>query len=396
VRWALIALAVALAAWLLWQFVLHPAKKPPRAPPPTPVSVAKVTSGDMNVVLHGIGTVTPTATITVQTQISGQLLKVGFKEGQIVRKGQLLDLVDPRPSEAALAQAQGQLVHDQGLLGEAKMDLARFQTLAAQNSIARQTFEDQQYIVKQNEGTVLTDEATIRTDQLNIAYCHIQAPVTGRVGLRLVDAGNYVQAGAATGLVVVTQLQPITVVFVLPEDAIPAIAQQMRQDPNLAVAAWDRENTKQIAHGRLLTIDNTVDTTTGTVKLRASFANDDLALFPNEFVNARLRLTTLQNVTQVPSQAVQRGAPGTFVYVVKPDNTVAVQVIKTGVTDGDKTQVLSGLSAGQTVVVDGVDQLHPGAKIRPTAAHQVPRATPNNGPGAAPGQESQASASAGA
>jgi membrane fusion protein, multidrug efflux system len=380
---------VLLAAWLLWAFVLHPKKKKPAAPAPTPVSVAQVTLGDMNVILQGIGTVTPTATITVQTQISGQILNVGFKEGQVVHKGQLLDLIDPRPYEAALQQAEGTLRHDQGLLGEARMNLARYATLVKQDSIARQTEEDQAYVVTQDEGTVITDEGTIRTDKLNIAYCHITAPVTGRVGLRLVDAGNYVQAGSSTGLVVLTELQPITLVFVLPEDDIPSITRQLQANPNLDVGAWDRQNTRQIARGRLLTIDNTVDTTTGTVKLRASFPNDDLTLFPNEFVNARLRLQTLRNVVEVPSRALQLGAPGAFVYVVKPGNTVAVQVVKTGVTDGDNVQVLSGLSAGQTVVVDGVDQLHPGARIRPSPAARVAPSTPNNGPGAAPGQESQ-------
>jgi multidrug efflux system membrane fusion protein len=386
-RWLLFALAVVLIGWLLWTFVLHPKKPPAPAPRPVPVSVAKVTSGDMHVVLRGIGTVTPAATITVQTQISGLLMKVGFKEGQLVHKGQLLDLIDPRPYEIALAQAEGTLKHDQGLLAEARVDLARYQVLAAQNSIARQTAEDQQFVVDQDEGTVLTDEATVRSDKLNIAYCHITAPVTGRVGLRLVDAGNYVQAGSSTGLAVVTQLQPITVIFVLPEDAIPAVAQQLGADPNLVVAAWDRQNSKEIARGRLLTIDNTVDTTTGTVKLRASFPNTDFALFPNEFVNGRLLLKTLQNVTEVPARAIQRGAPGTFVYLVKPDDTVAVQVIRTGVADGDKVQVLAGLTAGQTVVVDGVDQLHPGAKVRAGPAGRVHAPTPNNGPGAAPGEE---------
>jgi multidrug efflux system membrane fusion protein len=387
-RWLLVALVVLVLAVVLWRLVAG--RKPPTpAPPPTPVGVSRVTRGDMAVELRGIGTVTPTQTITVQSQISGYLFKVAFKEGQIVRKGQLLDLIDPRPYENALAQAEGTLVHDTGLLEQAKVNLQRFQLLGRQDSIAQQTVADQAFLVQQLEGTVMTDRATIRQDKLNIAYCHISAPVTGRVGLRLVDAGNYIQAGAATALVVITQLQPITVIFVLPESDVPAVTEQLATGAPLQVSAWDRESARELARGTLLTIDNTIDTTTGAVKLRASFPNERLALFPNQFVNARLTLQTLRGATIVSSRAVQHGAPGTFVYLLRPNGTVHVQVIRTGVAQGDEMQVLSGLTPGETVVTDGVDRLREGARVRVVPEARIGAAPTNNGPGAPPGEQPQ-------
>jgi multidrug efflux system membrane fusion protein len=353
-----------------------------------PVGVAKIGRGNMQVVLTGLGTVTPLATITVQTQISGQLMAVGYKEGQMVKKGDLLAQIDPRPYDITLQSAEGTLAHDEGLLAQAKSDLARYIMLAKRNSIATQTVTDQQFLVQQDEGTVQVDQAAVNSAKLNLAYCRITSPVNGRVGLRLVDPGNYVQTSSATGLVVVTQLDPISVVFVLPEDNIPAVAQQMHdQAQPLTVTAYDRTNTNVLATGTLMTVDNTVDTTTGTVKLRASFPNANFALFPNQFVNAQLLLSTLSNVVRAPTAAVQHGAPGTFVYLVKPDGTVGVQVIKAGVTDGEYVQVLSGLNAGDQVVVDGADRLKDGAKVRvqPDASDQA--ATPNTGPGAPPGEQ---------
>lgn len=387
-RWLLAALVVLVAAVLLWRLIFGH-RKPTPAPPPTPVGVAKVTRGDMSVELRGIGTATPVATVTVNSQVNGVLFKVGFKEGQIVRRGQLLDLIDPRPFEYALGQAQGQLVHDTGLLEQAKVDLQRFLILGRQDSIAQQTLADQEFLVRQLEGTVMTDRAAVGNAKLNLAYAHVEAPVTGRVGLRLVDAGNYIQAGAATALVVITQLQPITVIFVLPEDDIPAVAQQLAAGARLPVSVWNRDNSREIARGTLLTVDNTIDTTTGAVKLRASFPNQDFALFPNAFVNARLKLRTLQGVTIVSSRAVQHGAPGTFVYRVRPNHTVGLQVIKTGVSQGDEVQVLSGLSPGDTVVTDGVDRLRDGARVRVVPERQIPAAPTNNGPGAPPGEQPQ-------
>jgi multidrug efflux system membrane fusion protein len=383
----LAALGLVLLGWRLFGPKGGSASRHGTAEPAQPVGVAKVDTGDMRVVLTGLGTVTPMATITVQTQISGQLMYVGFREGQMVRKGDLLAQIDPRPYEISLQQAEGTLAHDTGLLEQARSDLARYMTLSKKNSIAQQTVTDQEFLVQQDQGTVTEDQASVASSKLNLIYCRITSPVTGRVGLRLVDPGNYVQTSSSTGLVVVTQLQPISVIFVLPEDNIPAVAQEMNAGTALAVGAYDRTDATLIESGSLMTIDNTVDTTTGTVKLRASFPNTDSTLFPNQFVNARLLLKTLDHVTRVPTAAVQHGAPGIFVYLVKGDGTVGVQVIKTGVTDGDDVEVTDGLKPGDTVVVDGADRLKDGAKVRVTAGATDATANPNNGPGAPPGEQ---------
>lgn len=385
---AIILAALLVAALLIWHFVF-PARQAKSYVPSVPVGVSKITTGDMPVQLMGLGTVTPVATVTVQTQINGQLTAVGYKEGQIVQKGAFLAQIDPRPYEIALQQAQGTLAHDTGLLNQAKSDLARYQALDRVNAIAKQTVTDQEFLVQQDQGLVIEDQASVNTQKLNLIYCHITAPVTGRAGLRLVDPGNYVQTSSATGLVVLTQLQPITVIFVLPEDQIQAVSQQMRAGAKLQVVAFDRDQQQVIAQGVLTTIDNSVDTTTGTVKLRASFPNENLALFPNEFVNAQLLLRTLKNVTEVPVRAVQTGAPGTFVYLVQPNRTAHVQVIKTGVTDGDLTQVISGLKPGDTVVTDGAGLLREGSKLRVTQNGNAQAVQVNNGPGAPPGRQPQ-------
>ena len=385
---AIILAALLVAALLIWHFVF-PARQAKSYVPSVPVGVSKITTGDMPVQLMGLGTVTPVATVTVQTQINGQLTAVGYKEGQIVQKGAFLAQIDPRPYEIALQQAQGTLAHDTGLLNQAKSDLARYQALDRVNAIAKQTVTDQEFLVQQDQGLVIEDQASVNTQKLNLVYCHITAPVTGRAGLRLVDPGNYVQTSSATGLVVLTQLQPITVIFVLPEDQIQAVSQQMRAGAKLQVVAFDRDQQQVIAQGVLTTIDNSVDTTTGTVKLRASFPNENLALFPNEFVNAQLLLRTLKNVTEVPVRAVQTGAPGTFVYLVQPNRTAHVQVIKTGVTDGDLTQVISGLKPGDTVVTDGAGLLREGSKLRVTQNGNAQAVQVNNGPGAPPGRQPQ-------
>lgn len=396
VRWGFVALVLLILAWIAWH-VFWPAKPAKTPTAAVPVGVAPVTTGDMHVTLQSLGTVTPTATITVQTQISGQLMYVGFKEGQLVSKGQLLAQIDPRPYQAALAQAEGALTHDLGLLNQAQSDLDRYLILDKQNSIAKQVVADQQFLVRQDQGTVMEDRANIQTAKLNLVYCHIVSPVSGRAGLRLVDPGNYVQASGSTGLVVVTELQPITAIFVLPESDIPALQAQMQGGARLPVAAYDQGNAKQIAEGELTTLDNTVDTTTGTVKLRASFPNTDLALFPNEFVNARLLLQTLSKATEVPVAAVQYGAPGSFVYVLNANNTVSVRVIKTGVTDGDNIQVLSGLTPGEKVVTDGVSLLRDGAHVRlQTAGAGKHQGATNTGPGAPPGEQSQGAGGASA
>jgi multidrug efflux system membrane fusion protein len=386
--WLIGLLLLLLAGLVAWR-VLGPSKSSSRrgragnpADAAQPVGVAKIGTGDMQIVLTGLGTVTPLATITVQTQINGQLMSVGFQEGQLVRKGDFLAQIDPRPYQVTLEQAQGAYAHDTALLGQAKSDLARYIALNRQDSIAKQQVTDQQFLVQQDQGLVMEDQSSIDSARLNLTYCRITAPVSGRVGLRLVDPGNYIQTGSATGLVVITQLQPISVVFVLPEDNIPAIAQETQAGHTLGVGAYDRTNATVIAQGSLITVDNTVDTTTGTVKLRAGFANADNALFPNQFVNARLLLKTIPGAIEAPTAAVQHGAPGSFVYLVKPDGTVGVQVVKTGITDGDNLQILSGVKPGDEVVVDGTDRLKDGAKIRvqPEAAANAAAAPADNAP----------------
>ena len=306
------------------------------------VGAATIGQGDIRVVVNALGTVTPIATVTVQTQINGQLMEVGFKEGQLVKKGDFLAQVDPRPYQLLQAQYEGQLAHDQGLLAQAKVDLVRYQKLAEQNSIARQQYEDQIYIVQQYEGTVKLDQAQIDQQKLNVIYCHIVSPVTGRVGLRLVDPGNYVQTTNSTGLAVVTQMQPITVIFPIPEDDLPDIVPQLNAGAIFEVAAYDRANVKLLSTGRVIALDSQIDTTTGTVKVRAQFDNPNYALFPNQFVNAQLLVKTLHDVVVVPTAAVQRGAPGTYVYVINPDSTVSVRPIKIGPTDGPMAAVTSG------------------------------------------------------
>ena len=303
------------------------------------VGIATIGKGDIRVVVNALGTVTPIATVTVQTQINGQLMEVGFTEGQLVQKGDFLAQIDPRPYQLQEAQFEGQLAHDQGLLAQAQVDLARYQKLAEQNSIARQQYEDQIYIVQQYQGTVKLDQAQVDQQKLNVIYCRIMSPVTGRVGLRLVDPGNYVQTSNSTGLAVVTQLQPITVIFPIPEDDLPDIVPQLSAGAIFQVAAYDRANVKLLATGRVIALDSQIDTTTGTVKVRAQFDNPDYALFPNQFVNAQLLIKTLHDVVVVPTAAIQRGAPGTYVYVLNADSTVSVRPINIGPTDGPMAAV---------------------------------------------------------
>jgi membrane fusion protein, multidrug efflux system len=348
------------------QYATQPAPTAQRTVPqgaPQSVGAATIAAGDIRVIVNALGTVTPIATVTVQTQINGQFLEVGFTEGQTVKKGDFLAQIDPRPYQLLQAQFEGQLAHDQGVLAQSQIDLTRYQKLAEQNSIARQQYEDQVYIVQQNQGTVKLDQAQIDQQKLNIIYCRIVSPVTGRVGLRLVDPGNYIQTTNATGIAVVTQMQPITVIFPIPEDDLPDILPQLNAGTPLQVFAYDRANVKQLATGRVMALDSQIDTTTGTVKVRAQFDNADNALFPNQFVNAQLLVKTLHNVVTVPTAAIQRGAPGTYVYVINSDNTVSVRPIKAGPTDGPTAAVDSGLSVGERVVVDGTDRLREGARV---------------------------------
>jgi multidrug efflux system membrane fusion protein len=354
-----------------------------------PVGIATIGRGDIRVRIPALGAVTPLTTVTVIPQISGTLMSVGFQEGQLVRKGQFLAQIDPRPYEALLEQYRAQLAHDEALLKEAQMDLGRYQTLSEQKSIARQTYEDQVWIVKQDEGTVAADQAQIKTQQLNLTYCHLVAPSDGRVGLRLVDPGNYVTAGMSTGLVVLALLRPISVIFTVPEDNLPRILERMHGDTKLTVTAFDRANVTQLAEGVVTSIDNEVDSTTGTVKMRASFDNADDHLFPSQFVNISMLLDTLHDVVTVPIAAVQRGAPGTYVYLLNPDDTVSVHPIRLGTEDGGFYEVASGLAPGDRVVTDGADRLRDGAHVRipgesPAAAGPPPIARP---PGRAGGSE---------
>jgi len=361
----LILLAIGAAAWYLTPNATQTGRAGRFNPnAPMPVVGKAAATGDMPVVLTGLGTVTPLATVTVKTQINGYLAKIDFQEGQMVKPGDLLAEIDSRPYEVALEQAEGTLARDQASLADARLDLARYQKLVAQDSIAEQQRDTQAALVKQDEGTVKFDQGQVDSAKLNLTYCHVVAPVAGRVGLRQVDQGNYVTSGDTNGIVVVTTLQPITVVFTLPEDSIPPLMQQLHQGVKLPVAAWDRAHVHKLADGTLVSVDNQIDTTTGTFKLKAIFPNADETLFPNQFVNAELLLTTEKNAILVPQSAVQRGAPGTFVYLIDPaSDTVSVRTVTLGAGDANNVVIEKGIVAGDMVVIDGADKLKDGAKI---------------------------------
>ncbi len=343
----------------------------------TPMSIVPevVGKGDIGINLNALGTVTSLATVTIRTQISGYLMKVDFKEGDEVKKGDLLAQIDSRPYEAVLAQAKGQLARDEAMLKGAQVDLARYQGLAAQNAVPHQTLDTQIALVAQNQGTVEADRAAVKSAEVNLQYCRIVSPLDGRVGLRLVDQGNYVTPGDANGLVVITQLKPISVLFPVPEDNLQAISKRMRAGAVLPAAAYDRSAATKIADGALQTFDSQIDPTTGTIKLRAQFSNEDEALYPNQFVNVRLLLDTHKDVTTISTAGVQRGVPGTFVYLVNADSTVSVRPVKLGVTDGDRVEVVSGLTPGDRIVIDGADKLRDGAKI--TVRSEAPAKAPD-------------------
>jgi multidrug efflux system membrane fusion protein len=327
-----------------------------------PISTTTATKGSIGVYINALGTVTPVYTATITSRVDGQINSVNYREGQMVHKGDILLQIDPRPYQAALTQGEGTLAHDQALLAEARIDFNRYQEAFNRNAIAKQQLDDQEQTVKQFEGSVKNDQGTVAAATTNVDYTTIRAPIDGRVGLRLVDPGNIVTAGSTTALVVITQLQPITVIFSVAEDYLPQIQKQMRAGHKLAVDALDRDQLTKLASGSLLTLDNQIDTSTGTVKLKAIFENGDLALFPNQFVNARLLVDTQLDATLVNAAAIQRNAQNAFVYLIKPDQTAAVQTVTVGTTDGN-TSAVTGINPGDVVALTGFDKLQDGAKV---------------------------------
>jgi membrane fusion protein, multidrug efflux system len=385
---------VAIGAWLIWRPSSGDAAKPQgtdatqggkgagkagkggAAGGPQPVAVAVSRIGDVNIVQTGLGTVTAIRTVTVKPRVDGQLQSVTFNEGQIMEEGALLAQIDPVPFQVALAQVEGQLARDVATLNNARLDLERYRTLLAQDSIAAQQVDQQASLVKQLEGTVKIDQAQLDNAKLQLSYTRITAPVAGRIGLRLVDPGNQVHNGDVNGIAVITQLAPITVLFTIPQDTLPRIMQRLKVGDKPPVEAWDREQKNLLASGTLLTVDNQIDVTTGTVKLKAQFANADGKLFPNQFVNVRMVVDTLKGVVVVPTAAVQRNSQGPVVYVVKDDSTVTVRQVQTGPTEGANTAITSGLQAGERVITDGVDRIRDGAKVEvmaPPGAARGPR-----------------------
>jgi multidrug efflux system membrane fusion protein len=327
--------------------------------------------------LTELGTVSPIATVTVQPQLSGYLTEVGYREGEDVTKGQFLAQIDPRQYEIDLQQTQAQLLKDQALLAQARSDLARYHQLRAQKAIAEQIVTDQEFTVQQDEAQVKTDQANIALYRLDLGYCHITAPVAGRVGLRLVDPGNYVTASSSTGIVVITTMKPTTVEFTVAQNDLDKVIERFNSGVKLPVTAYSSDNTRQIATGTLYAISNQMATSTGTVTLRATFPNDDEALFPSEFVNVQLLVNTLNQAVLVPTPAVLSGAPGDYVYLANTDHMVSVRKVTLGPSDGKNTAILSGLSVGDTVVIDGTDRLSDGAKISIAGAGAAAGAAPS-------------------
>ena len=354
-------------------------KEETKARPVIPITITSATAkiGDIGVYQEAIGTVTPVYTASIFSQVTGVVVAVHYREGQIVKTGDPLVDIDARPYEANLLQAKGALERDENLLAQSQMDLKRYQDAWARNAVAKQILDDQAKLVLQNEGTVKNDQGTLAFDQVQVDYCHITAPIPGRVGLRLVDPGNLMTAGASTStnpLVVITQIQPITVIFTIPEDSLDGVQAQLRKGATLAVDVYDRAAQKKLASGKLLALDNQIDTTTGTVKVRASFSNDDFALFPNQFVNTRLLVQTLQGVTLIPSAAIQQNGPTSFVYVIQ-NNVVHLRNIKPGVTDNGQTQV-EGINPGDVVADSSFDKLQDNAKVA-LASSKSPAAPEN-------------------
>jgi membrane fusion protein, multidrug efflux system len=375
---SLIGLAVLLCLWLIISAFLRPKKKA-APPPPIPVAESQIKTGSIDVYLDELGTVTPVYTVTVASRVVGELTEVRYKEGQLVKKNELLAVVDPRPYEAVLLQSQGQLSRDQAALKNARIDLVRYQNSFKEHAIPQQLLATQEALVEQDEGTVKLDQGNLAAAQVNVDYTRILSPIDGRVGLRLVDPGNIVPANGTTGIATIAQLQPITVIFTLAEDSLSQVVEQTSAGTTLAVKALDRTKQHQLADGTLLTIDNQINTTTGTVRARATFPNTHNELFPNQFVNVRLLVKTLTDVTLVPEAAIQRTNDAAYVYVIQPDSTVKQQSIKIVATEGE-VSAATGVEVGQQVVTDGFDRLQSGSKVtirKPGAKG----ATGNNGGG---------------
>jgi multidrug efflux system membrane fusion protein len=387
-RWIVILVLLVLAgiAWWNWHGAAPKPSAAGRNAAPMSIVPQVVGKGDIGINLNALGTVTSLATVTIRTQISGYMIKIVFTEGQEVKKGDLIAEIDARPYEAALAQMRGQLARDEALLKGAQVDLARYQGLAAQNAVPRQTLDTQVALVAQDQGIVEADRGQVKAAEVNLQYCRILSPLDGQVGLRQVDQGNYVTPGDTNGIVVITQLQPISVLFTLPEDNLQTVLKRMQAGATLPVTAYDRSGANKIADGVLQTFDSQIDPTTGTIKARAQFANETKTLYPNQFVNIRLLVDTHKGVTIMPTAGIQRGVPGTFVYLVNADNTVSVRKVVLGVTDGDRVEVTSGLNPGDRIVIDGADKLRDGAKINVrTEAGAGPAS--GTAPGAAPGAD---------
>src|SRR6185369_5882694 len=361
--WLALALLVGLASAVAWRRSESRHTAAPGTPPPVPVVVARAEPGDISDYVTGLGTVTPINTVEVRTRVDGQLMTVAYREGEMVRRGAPLVEIDPRPFQLQLQQAEAQLLKDQAALQNARIDLERYESLIAKNAIAQQILQTQRATVAQGEATLKTDQAAIGSAKLNLDYCHITAPISGRIGLRLVDPGNMVSAAANTPLLVITQTQPISVIFTIPEQQVAEVRAALKTGRPLRVDAFDRDGTDIIASGELTTLDNQIDQTTGTLKLRATAPNRDDALFPNQFVNARMMVQERRGVTLIPNAAVQRNARTTFVYVVKRDQTVAVRNVTLGTADAERSEVVQGISPNELVVIQGVDRLRPGSRV---------------------------------
>lgn len=378
VRWIVALVAIGLLGWLIVHFFFKP-KAHPQVQAGVPVSTGVAKQGDIGIYLDALGTVTPVYTVTVASRVTGELTGVYYNEGQMVKKNELLATIDPRPYQALLTQAKGQLARDQALLKNARLDLVRYQNAFEQHAIPEQQLATQQALVEQDAGAVELDRGNLESAQVNVDYTRITSPIDGRVGLRTVDPGNIVPADGATGLATVTQIQPITVIFDISEDDLPQVTEQLATGRTLTVTALDRSQLHKLAEGSLITVDNQINPTTGTVRARATFPNRKSELFPNQFVNARLLVKTLTNVDLVPSAAIQRNSDAAFVYVVQPDDTVVSRDVKITAVDGEISAV-TGVNPGEKLVTDGFDKLQSGSKI----TLRTPQAAPTAAPAATP------------